>query len=202
MVLAAASSHTRVLRAGSKYITHPNLAQYIDVVRGRASRLGVVCEHSELHLAEFLQRRHCAGLPQEHVWVCAAQLLSAVATIHEQGLVHHSEPLATRSLPHSVCLTESIVPTFMVNRAVFQQRVGLSRWQRSCSDFGQLRCAYAQACKLGFALSDCWRNACAVPSSRPTIHVSRGSSGRSRPPGCSHVDTCHWTPAYPVGQYQ
>lgn len=97
----------------SKYITHPNLAQYIDVVRGRASRLGVVCEHYELHLAEFLQRRHRGGLPQDYVWVCAAQLLSAVATVHEQGLVHHSEPLPTCSLLHPICFAEPIVATFM-----------------------------------------------------------------------------------------
>ena len=75
-----------------KYISHPNLAQYVDVVRGRALRLGVVCEHYSLNLVGLLQRQqrhHAAGLPQPWVWGCAAQLLSAVAAIHEQGLVHH-----------------------------------------------------------------------------------------------------------------
>ena len=56
------------LRNDSKYITHPNLAQYVDVVRGRASRLGVVCEHYELRLLDFLQHRHRDGLQQQRVW--------------------------------------------------------------------------------------------------------------------------------------
>jgi serine/threonine protein kinase len=93
----------------SKYITHPNLAQYIDVVRGRASRLGVVCEHYELRLLDFLQHQHRGGLQQQRVWGCAAQLLSAVAMIHEQGLVHHSELLPPRPLPRWITHTHMLL---------------------------------------------------------------------------------------------
>ena len=93
-----------------KFISHPNLAQYVDVLRGRALRLGVVCEHYALNLAELLLHRHPAGLPQPWVWGCGAQLLSAVAAIHEQGLVHHRLSSASVLVCHAASDGPSAVP--------------------------------------------------------------------------------------------
>lgn len=80
-------AHENAVR--SKYIRHPALCQYIEILQGQASRLAVVSEHYSQSLQDVLQAGgQPSGFEAPFLRASAEQLLAGVAALHAAGIVH------------------------------------------------------------------------------------------------------------------
>ena len=69
-----------------KTMTHNNLCQYIDIVRGKHERLVVVSEHLKKSLFSLIQNQQLNSVCT--IEALAYQIMRGLDTIHQNGLVH------------------------------------------------------------------------------------------------------------------